>query len=145
VRVVGLLKYFPHALLTWKLTVKMHDVGSLDYSTCSRSKSEALAVYACLRNRVCMYTNISPAKDKEELLGWLSTHNFEFRKTKSIEACHAGTCNWLFATQAFEDWISSTTSKLMWCHGKRMFPLLILAWCTQYLFCCTLFELSNLR
>jgi hypothetical protein len=63
------------------------------------------------------HTDASPAKDKEELLGWLSTNNFESRQIKSLQACHSGTCNWLFAMHNFEEWLSSTTSKLLWCHG----------------------------
>jgi hypothetical protein len=90
------------------------------------------------------HTDASPAKDKEELLGWLSTNNFESRQIKSLQACHSGTCNWLFAMHNFEEWLSSTTSKLLWCHGKRMLLSPDIRTFTQYSPKFTLFEVSRL-
>ncbi|THY37152.1 hypothetical protein D6C99_09883, partial [Aureobasidium pullulans] len=74
-------------------------------------------------NNVLLHSGVSEilvnsSKEKEEFLRWLSTSNFELRKSKSLEARHVGTCDWLFSTFEFKKWLSSNTSELMWCHGK---------------------------
>jgi hypothetical protein len=64
-------------------------------------------------------TNRFVAKEKEEFRRWLSSNNFEVKKAKSLEARHNNTCHWIFATNEYKTWLSSKSSKLLWCHGKR--------------------------
>jgi plasmid maintenance system antidote protein VapI len=61
---------------------------------------------------------------KEEFFGWLSAHNFELRQLESLEACHQGTGRWLFDTHEFRVWATTQESNLLWCHGKRTYPLI---------------------
>lgn len=60
---------------------------------------------------------------KEEFFAWLSAHNFELRQLDALEACHEGTACWLFDTQEFRVWDATQQSDLLWCHGKRTYPL----------------------
>lgn len=61
---------------------------------------------------------------KEEFFGWLSAHTFELKQLEACEACHEGTARWLFDTHEFRVWADTHESDLLWCHGKRTYPLI---------------------
>ncbi|TIA09752.1 hypothetical protein D6C80_08436, partial [Aureobasidium pullulans] len=57
-------------------------------------------------------------KAREEVLRWLSPHNFEHKQNETFKAKHQGTGDWLLQTEEFSNWEKATTSQLLWCHGK---------------------------
>jgi hypothetical protein len=61
---------------------------------------------------------------KEDFFIWLSAHTFELKQLEAFEACHRGTGRWLFDTYEFRAWATTQGSDLLWCHGKRKYPLI---------------------
>ncbi|THY31699.1 hypothetical protein D6D00_02138, partial [Aureobasidium pullulans] len=57
-------------------------------------------------------------KAREEVLRWLSPHNFEHKQNETFKTKHQGTGDWLLQTEEFSNWEKATTSQLLWCHGK---------------------------
>ncbi|KAL2033449.1 hypothetical protein VTO58DRAFT_104163 [Aureobasidium pullulans] len=57
-------------------------------------------------------------KAREEVLRWLSPHNFEHKQNETFKTKHQGTGDWLLQTEEFSTWEKATTSQLLWCHGK---------------------------
>ncbi|THZ83652.1 hypothetical protein D6C84_04762, partial [Aureobasidium pullulans] len=57
-------------------------------------------------------------KAREEVLHWLSPHNFEHKQNETFKTKHQGTGDWLLQTEEFSNWEKATTSQLLWCHGK---------------------------
>jgi ankyrin repeat domain-containing protein 50 len=58
-------------------------------------------------------------KEREELLNWISPHDHEEAHENIYVKKHPGTGDWLLRTKEFRAWIDSSTSALLWCHGKR--------------------------
>jgi hypothetical protein len=58
-------------------------------------------------------------KGREDFLNWISPHDHEDAHDTIYGKKHPGTCDWLLHTKEFRDWIGSSTSALLWCHGKR--------------------------
>ena len=58
-------------------------------------------------------------KEREDFLNWISPHDYEEAHDTIYKKKHPGTGDWLLDTKEFRDWIDSSTSALLWCHGKR--------------------------
>jgi hypothetical protein len=58
-------------------------------------------------------------KEREDFLNWISPHDHEEAHDNIFSKKHPGTGDWLLQTKEFQAWIDSTTSSLLWCHGKR--------------------------
>jgi ABC-type multidrug transport system fused ATPase/permease subunit len=56
---------------------------------------------------------------RDQFLGWLSDHKSEAKQRKTLGSRSAGTGDWLFKTDEYRTWASTSQSKLLWCHGKR--------------------------
>jgi hypothetical protein len=54
---------------------------------------------------------------KEDLLNWLSEFPYEERHEERYSKKHPGTGDWLLQHDKFQDWIKSTGSAVLWCHG----------------------------
>ncbi|CAC9884754.1 unnamed protein product [Aureobasidium pullulans] len=74
-------------------------------------------------------------QDKEELLTWLSNHNFQFKQNSTFEACYENTGHWIVQTNGFKTWIAARESKMVWCHGKRKFNQRIFRACMLLVKC----------
>jgi hypothetical protein len=56
-------------------------------------------------------------QDKEDLLNWLSDFPYEETHEGRYSKKHPGTGDWLLQHDRFQDWIESTGSAVLWCHG----------------------------
>jgi hypothetical protein len=69
--------------------------------------------------------DVNGAKDerrneqREELLNWISSDDYEEVHDTIYAKKHAGTGEWLLQMDEFRAWDNSRTSALLWCHGKR--------------------------
>jgi hypothetical protein len=57
------------------------------------------------------------ARDKEDLLNWLSSFPYEERHEERYSKKHPGTGDWLVQHTKFQRWIQSADSSVLWCHG----------------------------
>jgi hypothetical protein len=58
-------------------------------------------------------------KVREDFLNWISPHDYEEAHDNIYAKKHPGTGEWLLQTKEFKSWVDSSTSALLWCHGKR--------------------------
>jgi len=63
--------------------------------------------------------NKSSGKERSALLTWLSSIDFEKTHQDIFAKKHEKTCDWLIEEPKYEQWLTSPTSSLLWCHGKR--------------------------
>jgi hypothetical protein len=62
-------------------------------------------------------------KEREEVLNWVSPHDYEEAHDNIYAKKHAGTGEWLLQTDEFRTWDNSKASTLLWCYGKRKLRL----------------------
>jgi hypothetical protein len=58
-------------------------------------------------------------EEKSRFLSWVSTIEFEKIHQDIYAKKHEDTCNWLIKESKYREWFNSSTSSLLWCHGKR--------------------------
>lgn len=57
---------------------------------------------------------------RQQLLDSLSTHDYLTPLKQSRRKRHAGTAEWLFETEEFNEWINDLGFTVFWCSGKSM-------------------------
>ncbi|KAL7807545.1 nucleoside phosphorylase domain-containing protein [Trichoderma aethiopicum] len=55
---------------------------------------------------------------RQQLLDFLSTHDYVTPLKQSRRKRFSGTLDWLFETREFDRWITDSSSPLLWCSGK---------------------------
>ncbi|KAL7821795.1 nucleoside phosphorylase domain-containing protein [Trichoderma gracile] len=55
---------------------------------------------------------------RQQLLDFLSTHDYVTPLKQSRRKRYSGTLEWLFKTREFDRWINDSESPLLWCSGK---------------------------
>jgi hypothetical protein len=60
-------------------------------------------------------------KEREDFLNWISPREQDHEEAHDniFAKKHPGTGDWLLRTKEFRNWVNSSTSSLLWCHGKR--------------------------
>jgi Lhr-like helicase len=59
---------------------------------------------------------------RQQLLDFLSTHDYVTPLKQSRRKRYNGTLDWLFKTREFDRWINDSESPLLWCSGKSKSP-----------------------
>lgn len=59
---------------------------------------------------------------RQQLLDFLSTHDYVTPLKQSRRKRYSGTLDWLFETREFDRWINDSRSPLLWCTGKSKLP-----------------------
>ena len=83
-----------------------HHLQVLQHSSSATTASTALDVLARQK-----------AKEKEDLLNWLSDFPYEERHEERFSKKHPGTGDWLVQHYEFRHWIQSAGPAVLWCHG----------------------------
>jgi hypothetical protein len=58
-------------------------------------------------------------EEKSKFLSWVSNIEFEKIHQDIYAKKHENTCDWLIKEPKYQEWFNSSTSSLLWCHGKR--------------------------
>jgi len=58
-------------------------------------------------------------EERSRFLSWVSTIEFEKIHQDIYAKKHEDTCDWLIQEPKYREWFNSSTSSLLWCHGKR--------------------------
>ena len=59
-------------------------------------------------------------RQKEQILDWLSPHEFQLKRRSLIEHRVEDTGGWLLEHPTFVLWEEGKSSKVLWCKGKRI-------------------------
>ena len=59
-------------------------------------------------------------KERSAFLAWVSSIDFEQTHVTTFAKKHGNTCDWLIREPKYQQWLSGSTSALLWCSGKRM-------------------------
>jgi ankyrin repeat domain-containing protein 50 len=63
--------------------------------------------------------NINLGKERSAFLEWVSNIDFERVHEDMYARKYERTCDWLIDEPKYQQWLSSSTSSLLWCYGKR--------------------------
>ena len=55
----------------------------------------------------------------QQILDWLSPHEFQLKRRSLVQQHVPGTGQWLVEEPEFRDWENGKSSKILWCKGER--------------------------